>query len=88
MLFGAIAHAIVAWFSRYREFRADEAGARLAGKGAMIAALARIQSEHETADMPGSLTAFGIRKGQGSSLGELFSSHPPINDRIKALQAL
>lgn len=88
ILFGILASMIVMWFSRYREFRADEAGARLAGKGAMIAALARIQSEHEVSHMPDSLVAFGIKKGPKPTLGELFSSHPPINDRIAALQAL
>ncbi|SBS31611.1 Protease HtpX [Marinomonas aquimarina] len=88
ILFGILASMIVMWFSRYREFRADEAGARLAGKGAMIAALARIQSEHEMSHMPDSMVAFGIRRGRKSSFGELFSSHPPINDRIAALQQL
>lgn len=88
ILFGILASMIVMWFSRYREFRADEAGATLAGKGAMIAALARIQSEHEVSHMPESMMAFGIRKGPKPTLGELFSSHPPINDRIAALQNL
>ncbi|RDL45949.1 protease HtpX [Marinomonas piezotolerans] len=88
MIFGILASMIVMWFSRYREYRADEAGARLAGKGAMIAALARIQSEHEISHMPESMVAFGIRKGRNPTLGELFSSHPPINDRIAALQKL
>ncbi|TDR15222.1 heat shock protein [Marinomonas communis] len=88
ILFGILASMIVMWFSRYREFRADEAGARLAGKGAMIAALARIQSEHEVSHMPDTMVAFGIRRGRKSSFGELFSSHPPINDRIAALQKL
>ncbi|MCV2402867.1 protease HtpX [Marinomonas sp. C2222] len=88
MLFGVLASMIVMWFSRYREFRADEAGARLAGKHAMISALARLQQEHEQTHMPDSMLAFGIRRGKTPSLGELFSSHPPIEDRIKALQAL
>lgn len=88
IIFGILASMIVMWFSRFREFRADEAGARLAGKGAMIAALARIQSEHEESHMPDTMVAFGIRRGRKSSFGELFSSHPPINDRIAALQKL
>ncbi|MFD1384083.1 protease HtpX [Rhodanobacter aciditrophus] len=88
ILFGILASMIVMWFSRYREFRADEAGARLAGKGAMIAALARIQSENEVSHMPDSMLAFGIHKGPSPKLGELFSSHPPIKDRIAALQQL
>ena len=88
ILFGILASMIVMWFSRYREFRADEAGARLAGKGAMIAALARIQSEHEVSHMPDTMVAFGIRHGRKSSFGELFSSHSPIDDRIAAVQKL
>jgi heat shock protein HtpX len=79
---------IVMWFSRFREFRADEAGARLAGKNAMIAALVRLQKEHEESHMPDSMLAFGIRRGRKPTMGELFSSHPPIEVRIKALQAL
>ncbi|GAB3475844.1 protease HtpX [Marinomonas epiphytica] len=88
ILFGILASMIVMWFSRRREFKADEAGARFAGKGAMIAALARLQQEHEESRMPDSMLAFGIRSGKRPTLGELFSSHPPINDRIKALQSL
>ncbi|REG85748.1 protease HtpX [Marinomonas pollencensis] len=88
ILFGILASMIVMWFSRFREFRADEAGARLAGKGAMIAALARLQQEHEASHMPDSMMAFGINRGKAPTLGELFSSHPPINKRIQALQAL
>ncbi|BFM48332.1 protease HtpX [Marinomonas sp. THO17] len=88
IVFGILASMIVMWFSRFREFRADEAGAKLAGKGAMIAALARLQQEHEESHMPDSMLAFGIRQGKRPSLGELFSSHPPIRDRIQALQAL
>ncbi|MGJ8647657.1 MAG: protease HtpX [Marinomonas colpomeniae] len=88
IIFGILASTIVMWFSRFREFRADEEGARLAGKGAMIAALVRLQKESEEATMPDSLLAFGIKRGKKPTLGELFSSHPPIDDRIKALQAL
>ncbi|ETI62137.1 protease HtpX [Marinomonas profundimaris] len=88
IIFGILASMIVMWFSRFREFRADEAGARLAGKSAMIAALARLQQEHEESHMPDSMLAFGIRRGKVPTMGELFSSHPPIEDRIKALQAL
>lgn len=88
ILFGILASTIVMWFSRFREFRADEAGARLAGKGAMIAALARLQSEHEESHMPDSMLAFGIRRGKAPTFGELFASHPPIEKRIQALQAL
>lgn len=86
MLFGAIAHAIVAWFSRYREFRADEAGAKLASSHGMIGALQRLRAESEVPNqMPSTLTAFGIA---GGKVSELFSTHPPLEKRIEALQRM
>lgn len=82
-----LASTIVMWFSRYREFRADAAGADLGGKHNMIAALRRLQAETSTpSDLPGELTAFGIRPSGGSNLRQLFSSHPPLDKRIEALQ--
>ena len=83
-----LASAIVMWFSRWREFRADAAGANLAGRGAMIAALQRLQAEQgmDPGDMPGELTAFGIRKTRSRSMAQLFSSHPPLEKRIAALR--
>ncbi|TFH86366.1 protease HtpX [Billgrantia azerbaijanica] len=88
IVFGIIASAIVAWFSRFREYRADAAGARLAGSGAMINALARLKAEVEMPDqMPDTLRAMAITKGQTASLMErLFASHPPLDDRIRALK--
>ena len=88
IVFGIAASAIVAWFSRYREYRADEAGARLAGTGAMVSALSRLKSETQLPDqMPDTLRAMAITKGQTRSLIErLFASHPPLDDRIRALQ--
>ncbi|WP_249977083.1 protease HtpX [Vreelandella olivaria] len=88
IVFGIIASAIVAWFSRYREYRADEAGARLAGTGAMVNALARLKAETEMPDqMPDTMRAMAITKGQTRSLVErLFASHPPLDDRIRALK--
>ena len=88
IVFGIVASAIVAWFSRYREYRADEAGARLAGTGAMVNALARLKAETEMPDqMPDTLRAMAITKGQTRSLVEqLFASHPPLDDRIRALK--
>jgi len=86
ILLSILASMIVMWFSRYREYRADAAGADLAGKAHMTAALRRLQSEMNTpSDLPGELTAFGIRPG-GSKFGQLFSSHPPLDKRIEALQ--
>ena len=73
---------IVAWFSRQREFRADEGGARLAGKSKMIGALQALQNQHADADLPGNLAAFGI----SGKMTNLFSSHPPLEQRIDALR--
>ncbi|PWV83076.1 protease HtpX [Halomonas sp. A11-A] len=88
IVFGIIASAIVAWFSRFREYRADAAGAKLAGSGAMINALARLKAETEMPDqMPDTLRAMAITKGQTRSLMErMFASHPPLDDRIRALK--
>ncbi|NLW04431.1 MAG: protease HtpX [Pseudomonadaceae bacterium] len=88
IILGILASAIVMWFSRFREFRADEAGARLAGSGAMINALQRLKDEQNLPnEMPDTLTAFGINKGQAvSMMQKLFSSHPPLDDRIAALR--
>ncbi len=76
---------IVFWFSRQREFRADAGGAHLAGKRKMIAALERLKQAHEPSTLPTQLQAFGIRAGK-SRFGRLFMSHPPLEERIAALQ--
>lgn len=88
IILGILASAITMWFSRFREFRADEAGARLAGSGAMINALQRLKDEQNLPnELPDSLTAFGFNKGQAVSMVQkLFSSHPPLDDRIAALR--
>ncbi|RUR49000.1 protease HtpX [Vreelandella populi] len=88
IVFGIVASAIVAWFSRFREYRADEAGARLAGTGAMVNALARLKAETEMPDqMPDTMRAMAITKGQTRSLmQQLLASHPPLDDRIRALK--
>lgn len=88
IVFGLVASIIVAWFSRFREYRADAAGAKLAGSGAMINALARLKAETQLPDqMPDTLTAFAITTGQNRKLTErLFASHPPLDDRIRALK--
>lgn len=88
IVFGIIASAVVAWFSRFREYRADAAGARLAGSGAMINALARLKAETELPDqMPDTLTAYAITTGRTRKIMErLFASHPPLDDRIRALK--
>jgi len=82
-----LASTIVMWFSRWREYRADAAGASLAGNAAMIGALRRLQAEQGLPqDLPGELTAFGISEQLKEGVGRLFSSHPPLADRIRALQ--
>ena len=78
-----LASMLVMWFSRYREFHADKGGADLAGKQNMIAALRALQRSHEPNDMPEELAAFGINGGQ---VKRLFMSHPPLEERIAALQ--
>ena len=86
ILFGVLASIIVAWFSRQREFRADAGAARMMGQpNSMINALARLGGMHaEGAEMPKNLAAMGI----AGSIGELFATHPPMEQRIAALQAL
>jgi heat shock protein HtpX len=85
ILFGVIASMIVAWFSRHREFRADAGAAALMGEPrSMISALARLQ-QMQTGALPQSVAAMGI--GASPGLMELFSTHPPLEDRIAALQA-
>jgi len=87
IVLGFFATLIVMAYSRRREFRADAGAAALVGTGPMKAALARLQHGHDgPADLPQSLAAFGIRGGGGWL--RLFASHPPIDDRIAALEAL
>ena len=89
LVLGFLASAITMWFSRKREFRADEAGARLAGTGAMIAALQHLRSEQGLpVHMPDSLTAFGINGGIKQGMARLFMSHPPLEERIDALRRM
>jgi len=84
ILLGFVAAIIVAWFSRQREFRADAGAAELMGrKQPMINALARLGGLH-SAELPKTVAAMGIAGG----IGQLFSTHPPIEERINALQAL
>src|SRR3989440_6913485 len=86
ILFGIAASMIVAWFSRYREFRADRGSANLLGTPQpMIAALTRLGGL-QTGGLPDSVKAFGIDSRSG--LSQLFATHPPIEERIAALQAI
>ena len=86
ILLGFAATAIVMWFSRWREFRADAAGADIAGRQKMIAALRRLQQAHAVHDLPGEMAAFGIAGGMGEGLRKLFLTHPPLPERIAALE--
>lgn len=86
IVLGILASTIVMWFSRQREYRADYAGATLASRQGMISALNRLRAEMEApAGLPDTLTAFGIRSGLAH---KLFSSHPPLEERIARLQAM
>ena len=85
ILFGFLAGIVVAWFSRQREFRADRGAAQFMGQPrSMINALARLGNLHaEGAEMPKNLAAMGI----AGSIGKLFATHPPMEERIAALKA-
>lgn len=80
-----LASMVVMWFSRYREFRADAGGAHLAGRQKMIGALRALQRAHDPEPLPGGMAAFGINAG---GMSRLFMSHPPLEERIEALQNL
>jgi heat shock protein HtpX len=87
LVLGFLASTIVFWFSRWREYRADHAGATLTTPTHMIAALQRLQMEQkQPQDLPGELTAFGISEQLKQGISGLFRSHPPLDDRIRALQ--
>ncbi len=81
-----LASMIVMWFSRQREFRADAGGASLAGRNKMISALRALQRGHEAEDLPGEFAAFGISGNMASGMKKLFMSHPPLSERIAALE--
>ena len=80
---GILAMTIVMWFSRWREYRADQGGAELAGRHKMIAALKRLQQAHDPQPMPDEMAALAINAGK---VQKLFTSHPPLEKRIAALE--
>ena len=84
IVLGILAAIVASWFSRRREYRADAGGARLAGRGKMIAALERLRRGDDESTLPGEMAAFGIIGG--ASLKQLLSTHPPLEKRIAALQ--
>lgn len=85
LVLGVLASIIVMWFSRQREFRADAGAAKLSSRSKMIAALERLQAQHEPSVLPKQMAAFGISGGGGFM--KLFSSHPGLDERIAALRA-
>jgi len=87
VLLSILATMIVMAFSRYREFQADAGGARLTSRAQMASALRALQRVHEPRDLPsGEFAAFGISGGVGAGLKRLFMSHPPLEERIAALE--
>ena len=86
ILLSILASIITMWFSRRREFRADEGGAQLAGKSKMIRALKRLSQVSEPLDLEGEFAAFGI-SGRRTGLSALFLSHPPLEQRIRHLES-
>lgn len=86
LVLGILASIIVMWFSRQREFRADAGGASLAGREKMIAALQRLQLSSGQAHLPDQMAAFGISGNLGQGLKRLFTTHPPLEERIARLR--
>ncbi|NOS95494.1 MAG: protease HtpX [Methylotenera sp.] len=84
---GILASIIVMWFSRQREFRADAGAAKLSSAKKMIAALERLQAEHEPSVLPEQMAASGISGGGGSGFKKLFTTHPSLDERIAALRS-
>ncbi|TDR19561.1 protease HtpX [Marinicella litoralis] len=85
VVLGFLAAIIVNSFSRWREFHADQGGAKLAGSQNMINALKALQRSSRTEKLEGEFAAFGISGGK-ATLAKLFSTHPPLEDRIAALE--
>lgn len=94
IFFSILGSMVVAWFSRYREFRADAGGARVAGRDKMISALRALQRVYESPavadvpDAPDAIRAFQISSRKGGGILRFFSTHPPLEDRINALETM
>jgi len=87
LLLSILATMVVMWFSRQREFRADQGGADLTSRNKMASALRALQRVHEPRDLPaGEFAAFGISGGMGDGIKRLFMSHPPLEERIAVLE--
>src|SRR5688500_1674904 len=87
LVLGLLAGMVVAWFSRKREFRADAGGAHLAGTSSMVGALEALRRVHSPTALPEKMQAFGIRSGPPQGWQKLFMSHPPLEERIAALNS-
>ena len=85
LVLGILGSLVVNWFSRYREFRADHGGATLAGRERMIGALRRLAASHELVDTQHQALAT-MKINGGRSWATLFSTHPPLEERIAALE--
>lgn len=87
IVFMILGSLVVAWFSRRREYRADRGGARLAGRENMVAALVALQRNYDSVDPSAQPLAQTLKiSSRGSGLFRLFSTHPPLADRIARLQ--
>lgn len=87
MVLGILASFIAAWFSRRREFVADRAGAEYGSRKGMIGALKALQRVSQPEGLPDQMAAFGILGGHGGLMQKLASTHPPLEQRIAALEA-
>ncbi len=87
-ILGFLATIIVRWFSRWREYRADAGGARLAGRDKMIRALERLKQIQRPAQLPAHMQALGVNGGLigVAGLKKLTMTHPPLEERIEALR--
>jgi heat shock protein HtpX len=86
LVLGILASIIVMWFSRQREFRADRGSATLTGRQKMIAALRRLQRQTGETTLPEQMAAFGISGPLAHGFKRLFMTHPPLEERIAALE--
>lgn len=86
MIFGLFATMIAMWFSRHREFRADQGAATLVGRAKMISALERLGQTYGHSSLPKQVAAFGISGGVGNGLKRLLMSHPSLDERVAALR--
>ncbi len=87
-MLGLLASMVIMWFSRHREYRADEGSAEKVGKEKMIAALKSLQALYPSMRPAeeSNMTAFAISAKDGTGIMRLFASHPDLEDRIRNLE--